>query len=107
MPTYDYQCNNCEHVFEVLQKLDDPDPECPLCTCPQVTRLLSAPAIATRNDGAAVRVESEIKKRLGQGRAGEALRLADKAVKLAGNRKGMDKVKAARDKLRGHLRPGA
>jgi hypothetical protein len=52
-------------------------------------------------------VESEIKKRLGQGRAGDALRLADKAVKLAGNRKGMDKVKAARDKLRGHLRPGA
>ncbi len=107
MPTYDYQCNNCEHIFEVLQKLDDPDPECPLCTCPQVTRLLCAPAICTRSDGAAGRVESEIKKRLGQGRAGDALRLADKAVKLVGNRKGMDKIKSARDKLRGHLHPGA
>lgn len=107
MPTYDYQCNNCEHVFEVLQKLDAPDPECPLCTCPQVTRLLSVPAICTRGDGAAGRVESEIKKRLGQGRAGDALRLADKAVKLAGGRKGMDKIKAAGDKLRGHLKPGA
>jgi putative FmdB family regulatory protein len=103
MPTYDYQCNNCEHVFEVLQGLGDPDPECPLCTCPQVTRLISAVAIHTKGDGTAGRVEHEIKKRLGQGRAGDALRLADKAASLAGNKKGMGKIKAARDKLRGHL----
>ncbi|MFH1060562.1 MAG: zinc ribbon domain-containing protein [Pseudomonadota bacterium] len=107
MPTYDYQCNNCENVFEVLQHINDPDPECPVCTCPQVTRLIAAPAICTRGDATAGRVESEIKKRLGQGRAGDALRLADKAVKMAGNRKGMDKVKQARDKLKGHLKAGA
>ncbi|MFH1033574.1 MAG: zinc ribbon domain-containing protein [Pseudomonadota bacterium] len=103
MPTYDYQCNNCEHVFEVLQGIDDPDPECPLCTCPQVTRLISAVAIHARGDGTAARVEHEIKRRLGQGRAGDALRLADKAANLAGNRRGMGKIKAARDKMRGHL----
>ncbi|MBI4798548.1 MAG: zinc ribbon domain-containing protein [Desulfarculus sp.] len=103
MPLYDYQCNNCEHVFEVWQGMDDPDPECPLCTCPQVTRLISAVAIHTRADGTSARVESEFKRRLGQGRARDALRLADKAVSLAGNKKGMGKIKAARDKLRGHL----
>ena len=103
MPAYDYQCNNCEHVFEVWQSIDDPDPDCPLCTCPQVTRLISAVAIHTKGDGTAARVEHEIKKRLGQGRATDALRLADNAAKLAGNRKGMGKIKAARDKLRGHL----
>jgi len=103
MPTYEYQCNNCEHVFEVLQGVDDPDPECPLCTCPQITRLISAVAIRTGQDGTAARVAREIKSRLGQGRAGDALRLADKAVNLAGNKKGMGKIKAARDKLRGHL----
>jgi len=103
MPTYDYQCNNCEQVFEVLQGIDDPDPECPLCTCAQVTRLISAVAIHSHGDSTATRVETEFKRRLGQGRAGDALRLADKAVGLAGNKKGMGKIKAARDKLRGHL----
>ncbi|CAO0820123.1 hypothetical protein DFAR_1380018 [Desulfarculales bacterium] len=52
MPAYDYQCNNCEHVFEVWQGIDGPDPDCPLCTCPQVTRLISV-AIHTRDDGTA------------------------------------------------------
>ncbi len=103
MPTYDYQCNNCEHVFEVFMGLNAPDPECPICTCPQVTRLISAVAFRTAADGTAGRVEAEIKKRLGQGRAVDAYRLADKASKLAGHKKGMGKVKAARDKLRGHL----
>lgn len=106
MPLYDYQCNNCEHVFEAFHALDEPSPSCPVCTCPQVTRLISAVAFKTSGDGTACRVEAEIKKRLGQGRAKDALTLADKAVKLAGNRKGMGKIKAARDKLAGRLKKG-
>ncbi len=104
MPLYDYQCNNCEHVYEVFHALDGQPPPCPICTCPQVTRLISAVAFSTKGDGAAARVESEIKKRLGQGRAKDALTLANKAVHLAGKRPGMDKVKAARDKLASKLK---
>jgi putative FmdB family regulatory protein len=104
MPLYDYQCNNCELIFEVFHALDAEPPHCPHCTCPQVTRLISAVSFRTAGDGTAARVEAEIKKRLGQGSAKDALRLADKAVSLAGNRPGMGKVKAARDKLRTKLK---
>ena len=31
MPIYEYQCNNCRQVTEVLQKFSDP----PLSDCPQ------------------------------------------------------------------------
>jgi putative FmdB family regulatory protein len=104
MPLYDYQCNNCELVFEAFHPLDAPAPHCPHCTCPQVTRLISAVAFRTAGDGTASRVESEIKKRLGQGSGRDALRLAEKAVSLAGNKPGMGKVKAARDKLRAKMK---
>jgi len=44
MPTYDYQCTNCSHVFESFQKISDP----PLETCPKckgkVKRLISSGA---------------------------------------------------------------
>ena len=33
MPRYDYQCNSCDHVFEVRQSFDsEPRADCPLCT---------------------------------------------------------------------------
>lgn len=103
MPTYDYLCEQCQEEFEAFHGLNDPAPPCPLCGGCQVRRLISAVAFKAQGDGTAQRVEMEIKKRLGQGRGRDALGLAEKAVKLAGNRQGMDKVKAARDKLRGHL----
>jgi len=32
MPTYDYRCEACEHVFEEFQNMtDDPLEECPKC----------------------------------------------------------------------------
>ena len=31
MPTYDYQCEKCEHRFELFQKMSDP----PVATCPE------------------------------------------------------------------------
>jgi putative FmdB family regulatory protein len=32
MPTYDYECSECGHVFELLHGMrDDPDPPCPQC----------------------------------------------------------------------------
>lgn len=41
MPTYDYQCASCDHVFEMFQSMsDDPIKECPLCG-KNVRRLIS------------------------------------------------------------------
>jgi len=32
MPTYDYKCTNCNHVFEYFQSMnDDPLSQCPEC----------------------------------------------------------------------------
>lgn len=99
MPTYDYECKKCGHLFEAFHRLEQPPPPCPQCGFRRMERLISPVSFRSQADPTAGRVEAEIKKRLGQGRAGDALRLADKAVSLAGNRKGMSKVKAARDKL--------
>ncbi len=103
MPTYDYQCKKCGEVFEAMHRLDQPAPPCPHCGEPRPQRLISPVAFKTTGDPTATRVEAEIKKRLGQGRSRDALTLAEKASRIAGNRKGMGKIKAARDKLRGHL----
>ena len=32
MPTYDYKCNDCEHIFEEFHKItEDPEIFCPKC----------------------------------------------------------------------------
>ena len=51
MPLYEYQCELCEHRFEVIQKFSDP----PVETCPKcggaVRKLLSSPAIQFKGSG--------------------------------------------------------
>ena len=40
MPTYDYECQSCGHVFEYFQSMsDDPLKECPKCGS-EVKRLI-------------------------------------------------------------------
>ncbi|MDP7653579.1 MAG: zinc ribbon domain-containing protein [Candidatus Marinimicrobia bacterium] len=40
MPTYEYSCNECRHLFEYFQKMtDDPLKVCPECSG-SVTRLI-------------------------------------------------------------------
>jgi len=44
MPTYEYRCPSCGHVFEIFQKMsDEPGAECPECGSAS-ERLLSAGA---------------------------------------------------------------
>ena len=44
MPHYDYQCEQCGHVFEIFQNItEDPLKECPKCKGP-IKRLLSTGA---------------------------------------------------------------
>jgi len=51
MPLYEYECDNCGHRFEVIQKFsDDPLTACPKCQGP-VRKLLSSPAIQFKGSG--------------------------------------------------------
>lgn len=44
MPTYDYECKNCNHTFEAFQKMSDaPLETCPECSGP-VKRLIGTGA---------------------------------------------------------------
>lgn len=41
MPTYDYRCGNCEHTFELFQKMSDaPKRKCPKCGRNTLNRLI-------------------------------------------------------------------
>lgn len=51
MPLYEYQCGECEHRFEVIQKFSDAlASTCPECGGP-VTKLASSPAIQFKGTG--------------------------------------------------------
>jgi putative FmdB family regulatory protein len=51
MPIYEYRCNACGHLFEVIQKFAD----APLDTCPKcqgvLQKLVSSPAIQFKGSG--------------------------------------------------------
>jgi len=43
MPTYEYQCNACDHEFEAFQSITaDPLSECPVCFKLELKKLISA-----------------------------------------------------------------
>src|SRR5215217_7332401 len=51
MPLYEYQCDQCSHRFERIQKFSDPPTEtCPSCGG-TVRKLLSSPAIQFKGTG--------------------------------------------------------
>lgn len=52
MPIYAFECTQCGHSFDRLQKLSDPDPEaCPSCSQAAVKRQLTAPAFRLAGSG--------------------------------------------------------
>lgn len=52
MPTYEYQCNDCNNVFEALQKISEaPLTECPKCQGKHVQRLISATSFQLKGSG--------------------------------------------------------
>jgi putative FmdB family regulatory protein len=56
MPTYDYQCQSCEHHFELVMKMSEYDtkmkPPCPECGAEeQSIRVFSPPMINFSGDG--------------------------------------------------------
>lgn len=52
MPIYEYQCRDCGHRFEALQKLSDaPLTDCPACGRASVNKLVSASAFRLKGGG--------------------------------------------------------
>lgn len=52
MPFYEYQCKNCGHELEAMQKVSDaPLKKCPDCGKSQLTRLMSAPVFRLKGGG--------------------------------------------------------
>ena len=51
MPLYEYQCEACDHRFELIQKFsDEPETTCPECGG-FVRKLISSPAIQFKGSG--------------------------------------------------------
>ncbi|MGH7351400.1 MAG: FmdB family zinc ribbon protein [Candidatus Methylomirabilales bacterium] len=51
MPIYEYQCEVCDHHFEVIQKFsEEPVTSCVVCAGP-VRRVLSPPALVFKGSG--------------------------------------------------------
>ncbi|MFQ3362840.1 MAG: putative FmdB family regulatory protein [Woeseiaceae bacterium] len=52
MPIYEYECTNCDHNFDELQKMSDAHlVDCPSCNEPKLSRLLSAPSFRLKGGG--------------------------------------------------------
>lgn len=52
MPFYDYQCPECDKIFEVRQSFSaEPKAICPFCNYPETRRLISKPAIVFKGSG--------------------------------------------------------
>lgn len=52
MPIYEYQCANCTHFFELIQKMSDAQNElCPQCKQSTAVRLVSAAGFQLKGTG--------------------------------------------------------
>lgn len=52
MPIYEYQCSNCHHQFDAIQKIsDEPLKECPECHKDTVVKLVSAAGFQLKGTG--------------------------------------------------------
>jgi putative FmdB family regulatory protein len=52
MPIYEYQCSECGHELEKLQKLGDPPlSECPACGRPALSKRVSAAGFRLKGGG--------------------------------------------------------
>ena len=52
MPIYEYECAECGHLLETIQKMsEDPLKDCPSCNRPALKRLLSAAGFQLKGTG--------------------------------------------------------
>lgn len=52
MPIYEYKCENCEHVFEVFLRINDPQiKNCPECKSKKIKKLVSNCSFQLKGSG--------------------------------------------------------
>ena len=52
MPTYNYSCKTCGHLFEVEKTIDDETKiRCPMCKSRKVKKLINIPTVIYKDDG--------------------------------------------------------
>ncbi|MDH5191489.1 MAG: zinc ribbon domain-containing protein [Gammaproteobacteria bacterium] len=52
MPIFDYQCTECGHEFEAIQKISDPVlTDCPECGKATLKKMVSAPSFRLKGGG--------------------------------------------------------
>lgn len=52
MPIYEYECSNCHHTFDLIQKINDaPVQTCPECAQDTAKRLVSAAGFQLKGTG--------------------------------------------------------
>jgi putative FmdB family regulatory protein len=52
MPTYDYKCSNCGHLFEEVQSMKDPMlTKCPQCGKDMLVRLIGGGGVIFKGSG--------------------------------------------------------
>lgn len=52
MPIYEYQCSNCHHTFDLIEKMsDEPTKICPECSEETAVRLVSAAGFQLKGTG--------------------------------------------------------
>ncbi|HPF26155.1 MAG TPA: zinc ribbon domain-containing protein [Steroidobacteraceae bacterium] len=92
MPFYEYQCTQCEHHLEVLQKITDkPLRKCPACGKSALKKLMSAPVFRLKGSGwyeTDFKSDSEAKRNL-VGADADDVKLADSS--------GTDKADGSKD----------
>lgn len=51
MPIYEFQCDDCGHQFEMLQKINEELPTCAACHNSNVRKLVSSPSFQLKGSG--------------------------------------------------------
>ena len=99
MPIYEYKCQNCEHYFEVLQRIsEEPLSTCPECKKNALKKLVSAPNFRLKGEGW---YETDFKKDNQKNLAGkkeENKSGKDKKSDEKDSKKDVDKKKKSEDK---------
>jgi len=71
MPIYEYECDECGDIFEVIQKLSDPQPESHDCGSKKVHRVMSRSSFVLKGEGWYLTDYARKDKKDGGGAAGE------------------------------------
>ena len=86
MPTYEYLCKSCGHLFEIVRSMrDEPLTECPQCGG-ELRKVFAPPAIAFKGSGFyATDHGKKSKKHSEQGEGGSGEKKSDTAAKKDGD----------------------